>query len=223
MEKKSAAIYLAHLNPLTNSHVKIIQTLLDREYVVYVFPVIFLKNGIEVNTKSFPFSYEVRKMMIRSVFGDEVRVQPEYTFTSPFIKYLPPLLSPISWKIRNNILKPIKESNFISYTGDRAERYVLSLYRLNPIKSSRLEISASKVKEMIFKEIEDSSKQNNKIDEDSVHPKSTFEKNIGWEHFVPKETISIIKQNWKNLEMFVRSKDETIKIMGMKLPKEGLL
>ncbi len=223
MEKKSAAIYLAHINPLTNSHVKIIQNLLDKDYVVYVFPVRFLKDGLEINTKSFPFTYETRKRMIESVFGDRVMVQSEYNFSSPFIKYLPPLLSPISWQIRNNILKPIKEKKFISYTGDRAERYVLSIYRLNPIKSSRLEISASRVKQMIFKELEDSAKNKEKDVEKSANLETTPAKDDNWEAFVPKETVPIIRKNWKALQLFASTKDETLKIMGMKFPIKGLL
>ncbi len=219
MEKKSAAIYLAHINPLTNSHVQIIQNLLDKDYAVYVFPVRFLKDGLEVNTKSFPFTYEIRKNMIEEVFGTKVMVNPNYTFSSPFVKYLPPLLSPISWEMRNNILKPIKEERFISYTGDRAERYVLSLYRLNPIKSSRLEISASTVKQMIFKEIQESFNDKNKNSQN----KGQQTTHNNWEDFVPKETVVIIRQNWKNLQFFANSKDETIKIMGMKFPKKGLL
>lgn len=41
-KKSTAAIFLAHLNPLTLSHEKIIQNLL-KNYKVYVFPVRFLK------------------------------------------------------------------------------------------------------------------------------------------------------------------------------------
>jgi len=56
----TVAIYLAHLNPLTNSHVEIINDL-KKEKRVVVMPVIFMDHGIEINSKSFPFNYEVRK------------------------------------------------------------------------------------------------------------------------------------------------------------------
>jgi hypothetical protein len=93
--EKLAALYLAHLNPFTKAHQEIIFSLL-KTYIVYVFPVRFLKNGKEMNTRSFPFSYEIRKLMIESVFPNEenVIVSPNYTFIAPFIKYLPPLFSP---------------------------------------------------------------------------------------------------------------------------------
>ena len=54
--EKLAALYLAHLNPYTKAHQEIIFNLL-KNYIVYVFPVRFLKNGKEMNTRSFPFSY----------------------------------------------------------------------------------------------------------------------------------------------------------------------
>src|SRR5919108_4011361 len=104
----TAAIYLAHLNPMTRAHQSIISTL-KRDYSVYVFPVRFIKDGREVNTKSFPFSFELRKSMVESVFGDSVLVLPDYTFHAPFVKYLPPLISSRSWELRNQIIAQIKE------------------------------------------------------------------------------------------------------------------
>ncbi|MEM3161313.1 MAG: hypothetical protein QXJ74_11080, partial [Nitrososphaera sp.] len=144
----TAAIYLAHLNPLTKAHEEIISTLL-RNYKVYVFPVRFVQGDVEINTKSFPFSFEVRKQMVEAVFGDRVKVLPDYTFYAPFSKYMPPLLSSKSWELRNQIVSHVEERDFVSYTGDKAERLMLKIYRLNPIKAERLDISASSVKEML--------------------------------------------------------------------------
>ena len=62
------AIYLAHLNPLTNAHVDIINDLLKEDHVV-VMPVRFLLGEKEINSKSFPFTFEIRKNMIDSVFN----------------------------------------------------------------------------------------------------------------------------------------------------------
>src|SRR3712207_3612684 len=97
---RKAVIFLAHLNPLTTSHVTIISNLL-KKYRVYVFPVVFFKDNLEVNTRSFPFSYPERKRMVESIFSNEnVKILPNYCFSSPYIKYLPPLISPLSWKVR---------------------------------------------------------------------------------------------------------------------------
>jgi hypothetical protein len=168
---KIAALYLAHLNPFTKAHEEIINTL-KKKYVVYIFPVRFLLNGREINTKSFPFPYELRKLMIREVFPDEANivVSPNYTFYSPFIRYIPPLFSPYSWKIREQVLNTISERKFISYTGDRIERYTLKIYRFNPIKSKRLPISATFVKELLYEEANRDESQNQTIIKNPTNP-----------------------------------------------------
>ena len=55
MEKARQQYFSADFNPLTISHEKIIQSLLEN-YKVYIFPVRFLKNNREINTRSFLFS-----------------------------------------------------------------------------------------------------------------------------------------------------------------------
>jgi len=206
--EKIAALYLAHLNPFTKAHQEII-TNLQKNYIVYVFPVRFIKNGKEINTRSFPFTYDIRKLMIRSVFPNEekVIVSPNYTFFSPFLKYLPPIFSPYSWKIRDQVLKSINEKNFISYTGDRIERYALKIYRFNPIKATRLSISASQVKEIIYDQALNKRRENIK---DST-----------WEEKIPSSVVKIIKDNWNIIEKFANEKDETLKVVGVKFPKKG--
>jgi hypothetical protein len=206
--EKIAALYLAHLNPFTKAHQEII-TNLQKNYIVYVFPVRFIKNGKEINTRSFPFTYDIRKSMIRSVFPNEekVIVSPNYTFFSPFLKYLPPIFSPYSWKIRDQVLKSINEKNFISYTGDRIERYALKIYRFNPIKATRLSISASQVKEIIYDQALNKRRENIK---DST-----------WEEKIPSSVVKIIKNNWNIIEKFANEKDETLKVVGVKFPKKG--
>src|ERR671932_333391 len=82
----AAAIYLGHLNPMTKAHESII-SMLQQDYHVYVFPVRFIRGDREINTKSFPFPYELRKQMVDSVFGDSVTVLPNYAFHAPFVKY----------------------------------------------------------------------------------------------------------------------------------------
>jgi hypothetical protein len=207
--EKIAALYLAHLNPVTNSHEKIISQL-SKDYHVYVFPVVFLKEGRELNTRTFPFSYELRKKMLLRLFNshDNIEILPNYRFISPFIKYLPPLLSPYSWSLRRGILRDVVEDRFISYTGDKAERIALRFYNLHPIKAKRLEISSSNVKELLYREALDQVSKSS---------------NESWQKMVPKNVVNVIMENWKIVEKYARSADKTIKIFGMKFPEEGIL
>ena len=198
----AAAIYLVHLNPMTTAHESII-SMLKKKYHVYIFPVRFVKDGQEINTKSLPFSYCLRKEMIESVFGDSVTVLPDYTFYAPYRKYLPPLLSSRAWKLRNQIISQISEKKFVSYTGDKAERLMLKAYRLNPLKADRLEISASSIRAKLYSQVVDG-----KSDEE-------------WRRKVPEPVTQIIKKNWNIVDKFARMEDSTAKVMGMKFPQEG--
>lgn len=197
----TAALYLAHLNPMTRAHASII-SMLKQDYNVYVFPVRFINDGREINTKSFPFTYEVRKLMVESVFGDSVSVFPNYTFYAPFAKYMPPLLSSRSWELRNQIKAQINEEKFVSYTGDKAERLMLKAYRLNPLKANRLEISASSVKDEIYRQAVEGG-------------------NEEWRSKVPEQVVDIIRKNWEVVDKFSRMQDGTMRVMGMKFPREG--
>jgi len=198
----AAAIYLVHLNPMTTAHESII-SMLKKKYHVYIFPVRFVKDGQEINTKSLPFSYCLRKEMIESVFGDSVTVLPDYTFYAPYRKYLPPLLSSRAWKLRNQIISQISEKKFVSYTGDKAERLMLKAYRLHPLKADRLEISASSIRAKLYSQVVDG-----KSDEE-------------WRRKVPEPVAQIIKKNWNIVDKFARMEDSTARAMGMKFPQEG--
>ena len=214
MQPPIAALLLAHLNPVTNTHVRIISYLESLYRTVYVFPVRFLEYDKEINTKSFPFPYALRKTMIESVFKGTSRilVLPDYTFRAPFIKYLPPLMSPYSWFLRNNIVRNVSESKFVSYTGDQIERIALKFYRLNPIKASRLKISASSVKEMMY------------VQAKEEHLRDLEQKNnLNWHKKVPIEVLQLINENWEIVRGFASSPDQTLKFMGMKFPTEGFL
>ena len=236
--EKIAALYLAHLNPVTNSHEKIISQL-SKDYRVYVFPVVFLKEGREVNTRTFPFPYELRKKMLLSLFNghDSIEILPNYRFISPFIKYLPPILSPYSWSLRRGIVRDVVEDRFISYTGDKAERIALRFYNLHPIKAKRLEISSSNVKELLYREaleylrndeftrnlkngLNHSNHNHHKIQNGDQVSESSKE---SWQKMVPKNVVNIIMENCKIVEKYAQSADKTIKIFGMKIPEEGLL
>jgi hypothetical protein len=201
-----AAILLAHINPLTNSHINII-TKLKKDYSVYVFPVVFIRNGKEVNTKSFPFSYDIRKKMVVSIFGyDSVKVLPHYCFYSPYIRYLPPIFSPFSWKLKDQILKDIVEDKFVSYTGDTAERLMLYIYGFHPLNAKRMLISSSNVKEMLYHDAQKGKR---------------FNDNIEWKRYIPNPIKDIIDENWNIIEGFANSSDDTIRILGMKFPRLG--
>ena len=193
------AIYLAHLNPLTNAHVDIINELKSEDEVV-VMPVRFLIEKKEINSKSFPFSFEIRKKMIEAVFGNSVTISSNYTFHAPFKKYFPPLISPKSWSLRKDILHDI-DDDYYTYTGDKAEGLMLKLYRLKPKIGIRKELSASSVKNDIY--------------DAASGMKSNWEKNV------PKQVSEIIKNDWDTVTNFASSEDHTMRIAGMKFPKEG--
>ena len=208
----AAAIYLAHLNPMTKAHEDVI-SFLQKEYNLYVFPVRFLKDNVEINTRSFPFPYKIRKAMIESVLNsnDNVKILPDYTFLSPFIKYLPPIVSPYSWMLRNQIVKNIQEETFIAYTGDRIERLALKIYKLHPIKAKRLKISSSAVKNMLYHQVIQGSEELGRQGE--AH----------WQDKVPEKVVDLIIDNWEIVEKFAKSPDQTFKTMGIKFPKDGFI
>jgi hypothetical protein len=209
-----AAIYLAHLNPLTKAHENVL-SFLAKDYNVYVFPVRFFKSGKEINTRSFPFSYKIRKAMVESVFSNNnnITILPHYTIFSPFIKYLPPLISPYSWMLRNQIVRSVREEKFISYTGDRTERIVLKSYKLHPIRAKRHEISSHAVKELLYHQAIEG---RGGLEEGRVEKAS-------WHDKVPEKVIDLIKDNWRIVEEFAKSPDLTLRIMGMKFPKDGFI
>ena len=196
----TTALYLAHLNPLTNAHVEIINELKQQADTVQVMPVIFMKDDTEVNSKSFPFSFEVRKKMIESIFGDSVKVSRNYTFFAPFSKYMPPLLSPNSWKLRKQILTDI-EDDYFTYTGDKAEGYMLKIYRLKPKIGKRKDVSAASVKNKLY-DVEQG-------------------KESDWKESVPEQVAKIIEENWDVIKKFAKMEDMTTRVAGMKFPKEG--
>jgi len=193
-------IYLAHLNPVTNAHIEIINELLMEKDQIVVMPVRFLKQETEINSKSFPFSFDIRKKMLEAVFGNSIKISSNYTFFAPFKKYFPPLITPKSWELRKQILNGI-DDDYYTYTGDKAEGIILKLYRLKPKVGTRKEISATSVKTDMYEAV--SSK------------KSEWEKNI------PAQVAEIIKENWSIVENFAASEDKTMRIAGMKFPREG--
>ncbi len=194
------ALYLAHLNPVTDAHIEIITDLKKEADIVKVMPVVFKYGDREVNSKSFPFNFETRKKMLMSVFGDSIQITDDYAFFAPFKKYLPPLLRRRSWKLRKQILRGVN-GDFFSYTGDKTEGYMLKLYRLKPRIGKRKSISASSVKEKLFD--------------------AALGKESTWKEDVPESIAKIIEESWKTVEKFANTEDMTTRVAGMKFPKEG--
>jgi len=194
------ALYLAHLNPLTNAHVEIISGLKKEADIVKVMPVVFKDEDREINSKSFPFNFETRKKMLISVFEDSIQITDDYAFFAPFKKYLPPLVRSRSWKLKKQILQGV-EGDYFSYTGDKAESYMLKMYRLKPKLGKRKSLSASSVKEKLFD--------------------AALGKESTWKKDVPESIIKIIEEEWKTVEKFANMEDKTTRVVGMKFPKEG--
>ncbi|MGC2571857.1 MAG: hypothetical protein WA364_10140 [Candidatus Nitrosopolaris sp.] len=155
--------------------------------------------------------------MIESVFGNNnsITVSPDYSLISPFVKYLPPLISPFSWVLRNQILQNVREERFITYTGDVAERITLSVFRLNPIKAQRFPGSASTVKNMLYQQaFNEFSKGSRDVRVHAVQ---------NWRDKVPNGVADLIERHWDIVEKFAGSSDNTLRVMGMKIPKEGFI
>ncbi len=194
------ALYLAHLNPVTNAHIEIISELKKEADVVKVMPVVFKDGKKEINSRSFPFNFQVRKKMLESVFGDSIQITDDYAFFAPFKKYMPPLLAPKSWQLRKQILRGV-EGEFFSYTGDKAEGYMLKMYRLKPKIGKRKSLSAASVKEKLYD--------------------AALGKESSWKEDVPKSIVKVIEEDWDTIEKFANAEDLTTRVAGMKFPKEG--
>ena len=195
----TTAIYLAHLNPVTNAHVEIIEEL-KKENNLVVMPVRFLKEENEINSRSFPFNFGIREKMLKSIFGDSIQVSTNYSFYAPFKKYFPPLISPKSWSLRKQILQGI-ENDYFTYTGDKAEGLMLRLYRLNPKIGTRKMVSATDVKNEMYTASQETSSK--------------------WKKSVPASVAKIIDEHWEIIRKFASAEDMTIRIAGMKFPKDG--
>lgn len=232
----ATALYLAHLNPVTNAHVEIISDLRGAAGAVKVMPVVFRdRDHNEVNSRSFPFSFERRREMLESVFGDSIAISDDYTFYAPFRRYMPPLLSPMSWRLRRRILRGVERRRYFSYTGDRTEGYMLRLYRLRPRVGTRKPVSAASVKERIYGAAlagdaasgggaEGSTGSDYSDDTDAggkgAGPEEGGRAPGGWESDVPESVARIIRREWDVVRRFAGAEDTTTRIAGMKFPKE---
>ena len=194
------ALYLAHLNPVTKAHVEIITELKAEADKVKIMPVTFKDGASEINSRSFPFTFEQRKEMIKVVFEEDVEVTDDYTFFAPFRKYMPPLLAPKSWQLRKQILKGVK-GDYFTYTGDKAEGYMLKIYRLKPKIGTRKSLSATSVKEKLYQ--------------------AAVGMEANWKNDVPEKVAEVIEKNWDVVKKFANIEDRTTRIVGMKFPKDG--
>jgi ATP:corrinoid adenosyltransferase len=78
---------------------------------------------------------------------------------------------------------------------------MLKLYRLNPKVGQRKEISATSVKNEMYK--------------------ASMGEKTDWKNQVPESVAEIIKKNWNVVEEFASSEDKTMRVLGMKFPREG--
>ena len=194
------ALYLAHLNPVTKAHVEIITELKTEAEKVKVMPVVFKDEEQEINSRSFPFTFEQRREMIKAIFDDSVKVTDDYTFFAPFRKYMPPLIAPKSWKLRKEILRGVK-GDYFTYTGDKAEGYMLKIYRLKPKVGTRKSLSATSVKDKLYQ--------------------AAVGMEADWKNDVPEKVGEVIEKNWDVVKKFASIEDRTTRVLGMKFPKDG--
>ena len=193
-----AALYLAHLNPLTLAHAQIIRELRESGRVK-VMPVVFYDGGREVNSRSFPFTLGQRREMVESEF-DGVEVTGDYAFHAPFRGYLPPLISARSWALKKNILRGVGK-NYYTYTGDRAEWLALKAYGLRPRIGARKEISATSAREQMYRAARG-------LESD-------------WKSLVPGGAARVVEREWATVERFAGAPDSSVRVLGMKFPREG--
>ena len=197
----ATALYLAHLNPVTNAHVEIITELMGEADRVKVMPVVFRDGGAEINSRSFPFTFEQRRDMIGAALGGGVEVTDDYTFAAPFRRYMPPLLAPKSWGLRRRILRGVG-GDYFTYTGDRAEGYMLRIYMLRPRVGRRRPLSAASVKEKMYRAAAGAGGGD-------------------WRRDVPPEVARVVEGSWGTVERFAGAEDRTTRVAGMKFPKDG--
>ena len=78
---------------------------------------------------------------------------------------------------------------------------MLKLYRLNPKVGTRKSVSATSVKNEMYE--------------------ATQSDKPLWEKSVPSGVAKIINENWETVKKFASEEDMTMRIAGMKFPKEG--
>ena len=193
------ALYLAHMNPVTEAHEQIIADLRSEAERVVVMPVRFVRGGEEVNSRSFPFTHATRARMVRALFGDGVAVSGAYTFTAPFSRYLPPLLSRESWRLRRRIAAE-GGGDYFTYTGDRAEWLALGAYGLRPVIGRRRAVSATGVRERMYR--------------------AALGEDVDWRRGLPGAVADIVAEgeNWGRVCRLAGAEDTTRRVMGMKFP-----
>jgi hypothetical protein len=103
----------------------------------------------------------------------------------------------------------------VSYTGDRLERIALKFYRLKPVTASRLQISASYIRELMYTQATEGKMRMPRTETQKDKHKLS--------EYVPSEVLQIIEDNWTVVRKFASYQDKTLKFMGMKFPSQGFL
>ncbi|HYZ94344.1 MAG TPA: hypothetical protein VE566_01155 [Nitrososphaeraceae archaeon] len=91
----------------------------------------------------------------------------------------------------------------------------MKFYRLNPVTASRLQISASYIRELMYAQASEG-----KIRMPRTETQKGKHK---WSEHVPSEVLQIIEDNWAVVSKFASCPDKTMKLMGMKFPSQGFL
>jgi len=187
------------MNPVTEAHEQIIAGLRSEAGSVTVMPVRFVRGGEEANSRSFPFAHATRARTVRALFGDAVAVSGAYTFTTPFSRYLPPLLSRESWRLRDRIAGE-GGADYFTYAGDRAEWLALGAYGLRPVLGRRRPVSVTGVRERMYR--------------------AALGEGVDWRRGLPPKVAEIIAEegNWERVRRLPGAEDTTRRVMGMKFP-----
>ena len=89
---------------------------------------------------------------------------------------------------------------------------MLKLFGFNPIQANRQVISSTNVKNLLYKSA-------------LSFKMLSRSNNIDWEwnNYVSPNVSNIIRNNWNVIEHFSNSADKTIRVFGMKFPKDGFV
>ena len=89
---------------------------------------------------------------------------------------------------------------------------MLKLFGFNPILANRQVISSTNVKNLLYKSAL------------SFKMLSNFNNiDLEWNNYVSPNVSNIIRNNWNVIEHFSNSEDKTIRVFGMKFPKDGFI
>jgi hypothetical protein len=87
-------------------------------------------------------------------------------------------------------------------------------FRLKPLKARRQAGSASDVKELLYKQV---------INEFEGSRSELKHIQNSWQEKVPNGVVDLIERHWDIIKNYAKSTDHTLRVLGMKIPKEGFI